>query len=69
MYNRDTHKNPVCWRAEAFINMVRCYSSALGAERPKDNGNYSLNPNFVTGFIDAEGSFIISVQPVQTQFK
>lgn len=35
----------------------RCYSTL-----PKDNNTENLNPNFISGLIDAEGSFIISVR-------
>jgi hypothetical protein len=41
------------------INKVRFYSTT--AIQSQINPNL-LNPNFITGFTDAEGSFIISIQ-------
>ena len=35
----------------------------LGRDFTKPRKNFKLNPNWVTGFIDGEGSFIIAILP------
>ena len=38
------------------------YGRRFSSSSAKDNSTGDLNPNFVTGFVDGEGSFIISVR-------
>jgi len=39
----------------------RSYSTGFDESRRNDNHNLIIDPNFLTGFVDAEGSFVLSI--------
>lgn len=71
MYNRDKLGGGP--RLGLIVNSIYAHgltniqmNSSLGqrgySTLPKDNNTYNLNPKFISGLMDAEGSFIISVR-------
>ena len=45
-----------------YLNSLRQYSTVISKVANSQIGGYSLKPYFVTGFTDAEGSFIVRIR-------